>query len=107
MNPMTAEDLADTIWWVATLPPHLNINAHRADADQPELGRLRGQRARVDPARARGVERAAMSIDQRLAELGITLPAARRPGGRLCPRGRSQRPAAHLAARSASPRTAA
>ena len=27
MDPMTAEDLADTLWWVATLPPHLNINA--------------------------------------------------------------------------------
>jgi serine 3-dehydrogenase len=27
MNPMTADDLADTIWWIATLPPHLNINA--------------------------------------------------------------------------------
>jgi serine 3-dehydrogenase len=27
MNPMTAEDIAETIWWVATLPPHLNINA--------------------------------------------------------------------------------
>ena len=26
MNPMTAEDIADTILWVATLPPHLNIN---------------------------------------------------------------------------------
>jgi serine 3-dehydrogenase len=26
MNPMTAEDIADTIWWIATLPPHLNIN---------------------------------------------------------------------------------
>ena len=26
MNPMTAEDLAETIWWIATLPPHLNIN---------------------------------------------------------------------------------
>ena len=26
MEPMTAEDLADTIWWIATLPPHLNIN---------------------------------------------------------------------------------
>ena len=26
MNPMTAEDLANTIHWVATLPPHLNIN---------------------------------------------------------------------------------
>ena len=27
MNPMTAEDIADTIWWVASLPPHININA--------------------------------------------------------------------------------
>ena len=26
-DPMTAEDIADTIYWVATLPPHLNINA--------------------------------------------------------------------------------
>jgi serine 3-dehydrogenase len=25
-NPMTAEDLADLFWWLATLPPHLNIN---------------------------------------------------------------------------------
>jgi serine 3-dehydrogenase len=27
MRPMTAEDLADLFWWLATLPPHLNINA--------------------------------------------------------------------------------
>ena len=27
MNPMTAQDIADTIFWVATLPPHININA--------------------------------------------------------------------------------
>ena len=26
VNPMTAGDLAETIWWIATLPPHLNIN---------------------------------------------------------------------------------
>ena len=26
MDPMTGEDIAETIWWVATLPPHLNIN---------------------------------------------------------------------------------
>ena len=25
-DPMTAADIADTIWWVATLPGHLNIN---------------------------------------------------------------------------------
>lgn len=25
-NPMTAEDIAETIYWVAALPPHLNIN---------------------------------------------------------------------------------
>jgi serine 3-dehydrogenase len=27
VNPMTAQDIADTLFWVATLPPHLNINA--------------------------------------------------------------------------------
>ena len=27
VNPMTGDDIAETIWWVATLPPHLNINA--------------------------------------------------------------------------------
>jgi serine 3-dehydrogenase len=27
MAPMTAEDLADLFWWLANLPPHLNINA--------------------------------------------------------------------------------
>jgi len=25
-NPMTAQDIAETIFWVASLPPHLNIN---------------------------------------------------------------------------------
>jgi serine 3-dehydrogenase len=25
-QPMTAEDIADTIYWIATLPPHLNVN---------------------------------------------------------------------------------
>jgi serine 3-dehydrogenase len=25
-EPMTAEDIAESIFWVATLPPHLNIN---------------------------------------------------------------------------------
>jgi serine 3-dehydrogenase len=25
-NPMTAEDIAGTILWIATLPPHLNVN---------------------------------------------------------------------------------
>ena len=27
MDPMTADDIAETIWWIATLPTHLNINA--------------------------------------------------------------------------------
>ena len=27
MTPMTSEDLADLFWWLANLPPHLNINA--------------------------------------------------------------------------------
>jgi serine 3-dehydrogenase len=26
VNPMTADDIAETIWWIANLPPHLNIN---------------------------------------------------------------------------------
>jgi serine 3-dehydrogenase len=26
VDPMTAEDIAETLWWVATRPPHLNIN---------------------------------------------------------------------------------
>lgn len=26
-EPMTGEDIAETIWWIATLPPHININA--------------------------------------------------------------------------------
>src|SRR4051812_16353816 len=26
MNPMRSEDLADLFWWIANLPPHLNIN---------------------------------------------------------------------------------
>jgi serine 3-dehydrogenase len=26
VNPMTAEDLAELFWWLANLPPHLNIN---------------------------------------------------------------------------------
>lgn len=25
-HPITARDIAETIWWIATLPPHLNIN---------------------------------------------------------------------------------
>ena len=25
-NPMTAEDIAETLFWIATLPPHMNIN---------------------------------------------------------------------------------
>ena len=27
VNPMTSGDLADLFWWLATLPPHVNINA--------------------------------------------------------------------------------
>ena len=26
MSPITSEDLADLLWWLANLPPHLNIN---------------------------------------------------------------------------------
>lgn len=27
MNPMTAEDHAELFWWLANLPPHLNVNS--------------------------------------------------------------------------------
>jgi serine 3-dehydrogenase len=27
VQPMTAEDIAETIWWIVNLPPNLNINA--------------------------------------------------------------------------------
>ncbi len=27
MDPMTGEDIAETLWWVANLPPHVNVNA--------------------------------------------------------------------------------
>jgi serine 3-dehydrogenase len=27
IDPMTAEDIAETLFWIATLPPHLNVNA--------------------------------------------------------------------------------
>ena len=96
MDPMTAEDIAETIWWVATLPPHLNINAiELMPVSQSFAGftvtarGLTGARTAVPSAQP-------MSIDQRLAELGITLPAAGRPGRRLCPGGRGERPAPHL-----------
>ena len=26
VEPMSAEDIAETLWWIATLPPHLNVN---------------------------------------------------------------------------------
>jgi serine 3-dehydrogenase len=25
-HPITADDIAQTLWWIATLPPHLNVN---------------------------------------------------------------------------------
>jgi len=25
-NPMTAEEIAETLFWIASLPPHMNIN---------------------------------------------------------------------------------
>jgi serine 3-dehydrogenase len=26
MDPMTGDDIAETVWWVANLPPHVNVN---------------------------------------------------------------------------------
>jgi serine 3-dehydrogenase len=25
-HPMTGEDIAETLYWIATLPPHMNVN---------------------------------------------------------------------------------
>ena len=33
--PLTAADIAETAYWIATLPPHVNINVDRNDADLP------------------------------------------------------------------------
>ncbi len=41
MNPMTADDLADLFWWIANLPPHLNINTIELMPVEPELRRIR------------------------------------------------------------------
>jgi serine 3-dehydrogenase len=27
MDPLTADDHADLFWWLANLPPHMNVNA--------------------------------------------------------------------------------
>jgi serine 3-dehydrogenase len=27
LDPMTGDDIAETMWWVANLPPHVNVNA--------------------------------------------------------------------------------
>ena len=51
MNPMTAEDLAELIWWVATLPPHLNINAIELMPVSARAGPASRSIARLDSAR--------------------------------------------------------
>jgi 3-hydroxy acid dehydrogenase/malonic semialdehyde reductase len=27
MSPLTPEDIAETVWWLSSLPPHVNVNA--------------------------------------------------------------------------------
>ena len=76
---MTADDIADTLWWVATLPPHLNINALELMPTTPELGRFCGPPERGLISDLDRTNRSAMSIENRLAELGITLPEAAAP----------------------------
>ena len=53
---MTAEDIADTIWWVATLPPHLNINALELMPVSQSWAGFAVIAARVDRTAASGVE---------------------------------------------------
>ena len=106
MDPMTADDLADLFWWLANLPPHLNINAIELMPVSQSLAGLHGQ-PRGLIRTPRGAWGGAMSIDQRLAELGITLPQAAAPVAVLCPRRRSTAGCCTSPARSALPRTAA
>ena len=78
MNPMTAGRPRRPLL-VAREPAAASQHQRdRADAGQPELRRLRRQPRGLIPAPARCLGRA-MSIDQRLAELGITLPQAAAP----------------------------
>src|SRR5258707_2244995 len=45
VTPMTAGDLAETIWWIATLPPHLNINTIELMPGNQSFARLAVHRA--------------------------------------------------------------
>ena len=41
MNPLTAEDIAETIVWVASRPPHVNIDEILIKpTDQVEMGKV-------------------------------------------------------------------
>jgi len=37
-KPMTAEDIADIIWWLATLPPHINVNVLEVMPEKQAFG---------------------------------------------------------------------
>jgi serine 3-dehydrogenase len=39
-RPLTAEDIADAVFWIATLPPHVNINRLELMPGKPILGRF-------------------------------------------------------------------
>ena len=73
---MTA-DIAETVPSVRTCRSHLNINTI-ADADQPKLAGFAVHR-QVDYRQPTEPSAVPMSIDQRLAELGITLPEPAAP----------------------------
>ena len=47
-DPMTAEDVADTLYWIATLPPHMNINRIELMPVKQSFGPF--QVARANPA---------------------------------------------------------
>jgi serine 3-dehydrogenase len=52
VNPMTAEDIADTIRWIAELPPHLNVNRIEL---MPVNQDFAGFRVARDPGSSSGV----------------------------------------------------
>jgi 3-hydroxy acid dehydrogenase/malonic semialdehyde reductase len=37
-KPMTAEDIAEMIWWLATLPPHINVNVLEVMPEKQAFG---------------------------------------------------------------------
>ena len=95
MDPMTAEDIADTIYWVATLPPHLNINALEL---MPVSQSWAGFAVDAQGLTARAAWDQSRRHEHRPAPCRTRHHPSRRrrPGRELCPVRRGQWPAPRL-----------